>query len=388
MTATTFAAAQALTAANASPNSGFNAEAFARAVFVVNTANQLNVTTTPGSGYVLNINDERNVSDLRSDADNTYNMFATRLTVNFKGIEATVSVGNTGFRTSDLQINQAIKDAVNNDAVLKALLSANDGPANTLVITSLIDGVRTVADMVITVTLPVVGTLALGDVNSAATAYGVAATEAAVLAAMATAKATFDTKGDYVDQLGETGAFSTTNAVGGNALLTGANSTTTADNTITPGDGNDVIVLGTTVDTTSPGNALLSSNDTVVYGANFGLDTIVHFRAGSLVSGGDILRLPGGGVFGTAFNVNNSVNVANEVALSNNTPALVAALFADSATAQTHVYVAVDILTNIGKVYTVTDTAGVAAGSVTAVLAGTIDLADTMWASLTAENFG
>jgi hypothetical protein len=65
----------------------------------------------------------------------------------------------------------------------------------------------------------------------------------------------------------------------------------------------------------------------------------------------------------------------------------VAALFADSATAQTHVYIAVDTATNIGKVYAVTDAAGTASGNVVATLAGTIDLADTLWSTLTVDNF-
>ena len=43
---------------------------------------------------------------------------------------------------------------------------------------------------------------------------------------------------------------------------------------------------------------------------------------------------------------------------------------------------------NIGKVYAVVDAAGTGAGSVSATLAGTIDLSDTLWASLTADNFG
>jgi hypothetical protein len=65
----------------------------------------------------------------------------------------------------------------------------------------------------------------------------------------------------------------------------------------------------------------------------------------------------------------------------------IAALFTDSATAISHVYVAYNA-NNIGSVYTVTDAAGTAAGNVTATLVGTIDLADTGWATLTAANFG
>jgi hypothetical protein len=374
--ATAFASAQAAAAAAASPGTGFTATAD-KAVWVLNTANQLGVTTTPGTGYVLAVNDERNVQDLKSDVNNTYNFYAARLTVTFKDLTATVDVPNTGFRTSDLQINQAIKDAINNNAVLNKLISAADGPANTLVITSLIDGVMSNANLGVSLTLPALAGIV--DFAGASAVYGTAATAEAVLAAMQAALTSFNTKGDYVDQLAETGAF------GGNVEVTGAASITTSDNTITPGEGNDVTVLRTTVGT----DALLSSNDRVVFGAAFGNDTVVHFKAGSAATGGDVLVLSalGGSILGTAFNVNNSINVATEVTATNGTAALVAGLFADSATAQTHVYIAVDAVTNIGKVYAVTDAAGTAAGNVVATLAGTIDLADTLWSTLTIDNF-
>ena len=327
-------------------------------------------------------NDERNVSDLKSDANNSYNLFNTTVSVTFKGIVATANVPNTGYKTSDLQVNQGIKDAINNNAVLSKLIVATDGPANTLVITSLIDGQLTLDNLSIAINLPLVTALSSVDVAAAAPIYGLAAgaTAADVLAAMVAAKTAFDTKGDYVDQWAETGAFA------GNANIRGAASTTPSDNTINPGTGNDVIVLGTTVGS----DAMLSSNDTVVYSPDFGNDTIVHFKVGSLAAGGDILNLSGlgGGALTTAFNVNKSTNVATEAAAVNGTAALVAGLYVDSATAQTHVYLAVDTTTNIAKVYQVVDAAGVGTGSVSATLAGTIDLADTLWADLTAVNFG
>ena len=369
--ATAFASAQATAAALAFI--GGTSAASSNAVYVLNTANQT-------AGYVLAVNDERNIFDLRSDVNNSYNLFATRLTVEFKGITSTVTVPSTNFRTSDLQVNQAIKDAVNNNVVLNKLIVAADGPANSLVITSLIDGAQSLVNLSVTIAVPIVGAVGPTDIAAAAGVYGVASNEGAVLAALAAGKLAFDTKGDYIDQWAETGA------LGGNSNVVGANSTSTSDNTVTPGADNDVIVLGTTVGT----EILLSSNDTLVFGAGFGNDTVVHFRAGAQATGGDVLNFAalGGTTLTTAFNLNRSVNVADEVVATNGTAALIAALFVDSATAQTHVYVAVDIATNIGKVYTVTDAVGVGAGSVSATLAGTIDLADTLWASLTVDNFG
>ena len=371
VTATAFASAQA--AAATAAFAGGVSTAQSTAVFVLNTANQ-------SAGYVLAVNDERNIFDLRSDANNSYNLSAARLTVDFKGITNTVTVPSTNFRTTDLQMNQAIKDAINNNAVLNKLIVAADGPANSLIITSLIDGRATEANLSITLVVPAVGQLSPADVSAAAGIFGVTATETAVLAAMTAAKTAFDTKGDYVDRFAETGA------VGGNVEVRGAASVTTSDNTVTPGTDNDVIVLGTTTGS----EALLSSNDTVVFGAGFGNDTIVSFQAGALATGGDVLSFAalGGTTLTTAFNVNRGIVVANEVVGTNGTAALIAALFTDSATAQSYVYVAVDPATNIAKVYALVDAAGVGAGSITATLAGTIDLADTLWSTLTTENFG
>lgn len=379
--ATTLAAAKAKEAAEAGlPNDSLGT-VNTNAVWVFNTANQKAVTTTPGTGYVLAVNDERAVRDLKSDANNNYNFFNSELTVTFKGITSTVDVPNTGYKTSDLQVNQAIKNAINNDPVLSKLLLAEDGPANTLKVTSLIDGKMSNANIGVAIELPIAGSLNSVEIAGAAAAYGLpaASTEAAVLTAMNTAWTGFNTKGDYVDQLAETGA------AAGNTEVAGAPSITTSDNTINPGDGNDVIVLGTT----SGLEALLSSNDTVVYQPAFGHDTIVHFKAGSLETGGDVLNLSalGGSTLTTLFNLNKSINVADEAAGVNDTEELVAALYADSATAQTHVYVAVDTTTNIGTLYQVVDAAGTGAGSVTATVAGTIDLADTLWSTLTVVNF-
>jgi len=54
--------------------------------------------------------------------------------------------------------------------------------------------------------------------------------------------------------------------------------------------------------------------------------------------------------------------------------------------AQTHIVVLVNTA-NVGSVYQITDAAGVATGSATAALIGTIDLADTLWTSLSEANF-
>ena len=62
--------------------------------------------------------------------------------------------GNNRFNVTDLNINQAIKAAINNDPVLSKLLVAEDGPANTLVVRALSDGTHVVDDLHIEFAIP------------------------------------------------------------------------------------------------------------------------------------------------------------------------------------------------------------------------------------------
>jgi hypothetical protein len=368
------ATATASAIATAAANSGASSETFAapKAVYVFNTSDQT-------AAYNRLTADDRNLADLKSDVNNSHNFFNSTVKVTFKGLDASVVVAGTGYKTTDLQLNQAIKSAINGDAVLNKLLVATDGPANSLVVTSLIDGVQTTANLAVMVSLPVVTSLTGADVTGAAAAYGLpaASTSADILAALTTAKTAFDTKGDYTTQFAESGA------ANANVVLVGANSVSSSDNTVTGGADNDVIVLGTTAGV----NTLSSSNETVVFATGFGNDTIVNFAAAGM--GIDQLNFSALGGNGTvAFGslaLDKSIVVAASDA-TNDTLAKIAALFTDSATAMTHVYVAYNA-NNVGSVYTVTDAAGVAAGNVTAALVGTIDLADTSWATLTAANF-
>lgn len=73
------------------------------------------------------------------------------LTVDFLGLTSKVTVGGSdavsGATIDDLSINQAIKAAINGNAVLNKLLVAEDGPGRTLVVRSLIDGERIPGDL-------------------------------------------------------------------------------------------------------------------------------------------------------------------------------------------------------------------------------------------------
>ncbi len=68
------------------------------------------------------------------------------------GWESSVVIGDiTGDQRT---LNQAIKNAILNDEVLSDLLSVVDGPDNTLIVTSKIDGVSVAQDLDVTVTAP------------------------------------------------------------------------------------------------------------------------------------------------------------------------------------------------------------------------------------------
>lgn len=165
---------------------------------------------------------------------------------------AEVEVPSTNYTTSLLQYNQAVKDAINNDDVLSKLVEVNDGPANTLVVNSLIDGYT---GLNLSLRAPMADELTDNEVNAFAQAHDMTgATTASVIAAIQAELDTFTDVDGYTDNVVE--------------LEGGDSSDHVADNIITGDLGNDVLVLGTGE----------YSNDTIVYeGFNNGVDTIVNF---------------------------------------------------------------------------------------------------------------
>jgi hypothetical protein len=368
-----------------------------RAMWVFNTSDQ----TTAGAV-------ERDVDDIESDTNDSYFMYKSELTVTFRGIETQVpvTIGSlaTSRKTTDLHINQAIKAAVNNDPVLSKLLLVQDGPANSLIVKSLIDGAYDETDLSVDILNPV--DLSAADVTALATAWKAALpaspNETDILDLMDLELTDLLATDDYTTAMG--------NDFGGTGLdLTGAVSiVTTTDNIITGAAGTDVIVLSTTdagagdlgdVDAQAP-SVLNSSNETVVYAAAFGDDTIVNFTANIadvayLIDGADVLDFTGmggdnfiGGLDATPDD--GDIMVDNQLVLGlDETPDLVdiEALFTDvedPAQDVTAVYVEVSG-DNIGYVYQVTD--GAKASDLKVVYMGSIDLADTDWFDLVAVNF-
>ena len=93
---------------------------------------------------------------------------------------------------------------------------------------------------------------------------------------------------------------------------------------------------------------------------------------------------------GTSVSETNGSITVQALTSANDTAAEIAALYGnDSATATKHIFITYDTKNEgFGNVWQVVDAAGTATGgNTTATLMGTIDLADTPWASLHAVNF-
>lgn len=364
------------------------------AVWAFNTTNQDNVLPIV----------DRFVGNMRSDVNDSYGLFNTKLNVTYKGITSTVDLANVNYRSTDAQINQAIKAAINDNPVLNKLLVAADGPAFSLVVTALTDGAHVVGDLAVGLVAPTttLGTISPADITAYQNAFGLTAS-ADVYAAIVNAVNLFNTNSDYAARFATAYATGADAIAGGTTVvqLTGAESLAISDNIITPGSGNDVIVLGNReTATVAPVAAdyAISNNETVVYAAGFGNDTIVNFD----VTGAGIDHLDftaiNGVTLGAALTTDKSITIGAPVATASALSlAAIGTLFnAANTVAQSHVYVAVDATSNIGSVYSIVDAIG--ASNAVATLEGTIDLAGSgtagtllsganLWASLTQANF-
>lgn len=227
------------------------------AVWVFNTANQAqggvqNLFDLTSAGAVANATKIGNLS----------------LKLSFRGIEVTVEVGNThttaGDTVNDLTINQAIKKAINENVYLSKLLTAEDGPGRTLIVTSKTDGAFSDADISID--------LITKAVTTAQATAGVAEITTAQLGALG-----FDTTGVVVADGRFDSAITEDNA---SVEITGAASAQANANVIESGAGNDVVVLSSST----------AAEEKLVYsGYDLGKDVIVNFTAGVVgtVAGAD-----------------------------------------------------------------------------------------------------
>jgi hypothetical protein len=463
-------------------NTGAQAVAFngGRATWVLNSSGN-------ASGGVANVN------DLQGQAKSTsFKAVNLNLTVTFLGLTSKVVVGDsggaklTGQTITDLTINQAIKDAINNNVTLNKLLVAEDSAGRSLVVRSLIDGTLATTDFAVSLSSDGLSTaqtaaaavdsscaimtdtqagylgFAAGSLSGTVTTHAVTAnarfddklgsdntttalsvatnteggnavleihtissvsavttivnsgsdtfTSAGTLSVIAdgttysvkvTTSSTVATAVEALNALGNNKVTFTAGADAGSSALdtivvtsntfgnkiattssftalttiTGANSTSTSDNTITGGTGNDVIVLGTTSVTSSA----LSSNETVKFTAAFGNDTIVHFD----YSGNGIDKLDFKSFLGTA----STTLATSSGTQTDSLVTIVSGTTAPAPTEGTTALKSVFIVYSgtVGSVYSLVDGTGAADQVVT--LVGTITLAGpTGWSNIVVGN--
>jgi hypothetical protein len=198
-----------------------------RATWVLNTADQ-----NPLSGAVV----ARDIDNLLSDANNNYALFNATVTVNLKGLTATAVIDE--YNTTDLELNNIIKDIIQNDEFLSDLIVAEDGPANTLVIRSLTDGDFTASNVSVSVTPDNDFSLNDAQISAFNAANGTSITTlAGVYDHITSDRAAWNTKGDYRGALANDGIVE----------LTGVDSDAATSNTITDGTGRDTIVASTSI---------------------------------------------------------------------------------------------------------------------------------------------
>jgi len=200
-----------------------------KAQWIFNTADQ---TTLPGLA--------RNINDVQSDENNVYALNGSTITISYRGVEASYTVAVNDHSTTDLELNNIIKNLVNNHEALGDILVAEDGPGNTLTVTSLIDGEHDVDDFSVSIVAPealLMSVNTIGDFNSVnGTFY---TTSAEVLTHVQGQVVDFDANEDYVSAFTNEQILSLVNN------FAGENSLAPNANTITDGTGVDVIVLST-----------------------------------------------------------------------------------------------------------------------------------------------
>jgi hypothetical protein len=343
--------------------------------------------------------------------------YVTKVTVGYRGAEgadetyftSTIEIGDaqigaTGNITEQVY-NQAIKRAINNDPALNKVLEAIDGPGQSLIVYSKIDGGHTIDDFYVQ-TFEEVTTGGTTTVNTFQNAGGVNG-QVAQYATLGTPDVGFDSRG--------------------------FTSFAESDNTISiVADGaQDVTVLSTHgafgEDAQGSNSKLLNfaSNELLEFADGaFGNEVLINFDEGNSADTWldedvmDFLSIdysPSASDFsqGAANTNDDSVSILAEAndntdtgdaTANNNSAGKVADLFdsaadndADVATTE-HIVIVYDnnadttpddnefdVENNKGTVYLVTDTDGAEA---TATELGTVDLVGTAWETLTYDNFG
>lgn len=204
-------------------------------------------------------------------AQATQFLYKGKANVSFAGFTASADIPTgDNYAVTQLQINQAIKKAINDNAVLSKLFVAEDGPAASLIVKSLVDGA-----------------VLVGDLTYSVTAAAITTTEVALAdAAFAKFKALFPVSlsSPAADANAANALTAADRSAINKALATdvnaGADSLADTDNVITMGTGNDVVVLS---------SSALAEEKLVYTGYDLGKDSIVNFTPGAAAPGVDKL---------------------------------------------------------------------------------------------------
>ena len=327
-----------------------------------------------------------------ADANRTAtSIYETTLTIDFSGAggsilagtdrESTVvidqSVISAGGLVTEQELNQAIKNAINTDSVLSSVLEAVDGPGQSLVVYSKIDGSFVQDDL----------TISVQEVESPLT--GADVTTNFTPASYASASASTD----FVNVAGDSQAESD------NVVFVTADATQ-----------EDVIVLSTNdgFGTTALAPLNGASNEIIrLDDGNFGEQVVFNFDGVALdaaagLSGADdafdflaidYSQAAANFANGAVNTTDNSVSVFTAPVVTTNVgaPGITADEIADlynTAATTTNTpteHIAILYSESVGRVFSVTDIDG--AANATAVEIGTIDLIGTGWNNLEFDNF-
>jgi len=212
------------------------------------------------------------------------------------GFESTVTIGTTDYVGNKANVNQAIKAAINNDPVLNKLLTATDGPANTLIITSKIDGTFVATDIAVTIAAADITTLSASEVEGLDTAWEILNANSAIAAVA---------QGDLTASAAAVAALYVDTASVDFTATAGVASVLQSDNIVNLGTGDDVVVLGTDVVVGD------ESNDILVFAGTIGDNTVVNFEAAA-TAWQDQLDFTGylGGMLSASASVESQVLIA------------------------------------------------------------------------------
>lgn len=246
-------------------------------IVTVNSGAGNDVIYTDNTGDKSSVQLNNNGTADVSNGPSYFQLYKHSITVNFLGFEVTLhDAFNQGNKTiyTDLDINQAVKRAINDDPVLSKLLKAEDGEGRMLEIESLIDGTHNAGALEITFTAPA----GSGDPAPTDGRNQLTATEEAQIAADNAAHDAATGTAPIATITGANGIQDTyTGADTGVIGMTGGDVSDKDESivTVNAGAGDNVIVLGTG-----------TAGDTLVLKDTWGTNTVANFND---AANGDVL---------------------------------------------------------------------------------------------------